>query len=79
VDNVQLSEDIKKLNKIIFEGKERACAEHQVMWEQTWQQIGDRADTNKAELAIRIEDGLKDKSVLTLKQKELRDLKTNKE
>ena len=49
------------------------------MWEETWQHIGDRTDKNKTDLALRIEDGLKDKGELTRKQKEMRDLQTKKE
>lgn len=38
---------------------------HSLLWEESWQQIGDRTERNKAELAVRIEDGLKDKGELT--------------
>jgi hypothetical protein len=43
------------------------------MWKESWEQIDDRTERNKSELAIRIEEGLKDKGELTQKQKEMRD------
>lgn len=49
------------------------------MWDDSWKEIGDRTERNKSELAIRIEEGLKDKGELTQKQKEMRDFKARKE
>lgn len=49
------------------------------MWKESWEQIDDRTERNKSELAIRIEEGLKDKGELTQKQKEMRDQKARKE
>ena len=49
------------------------------MWDDSWKEIGDRTERNKAKLAIRIEEGLKDKGELTCKQKEMRDFKARKE
>jgi cilia- and flagella-associated protein 57 len=77
--NAKLADQIREYEKVKLEYKEAARGKHQIMWEDTWQQIGDRTDRNKSELALRIEDGLKDKGELTRKQKEMRDLQTKKE